>query len=100
VKDKELAGKPPAAPAPTPIANEKPKGADGGESLAGKMLGMPKNVGKGIAGAAAKTGEATKKVAAAPLGLFGKLNPFHHKQQLQMPAIQTAGTPASSKPAQ
>jgi hypothetical protein len=79
-----------AAPISTP-APEKVKDL-GGESLTGKVLAMPKTVGKGIVGAAAKTGEATKKVAGAPIGFFGKLNPFHHKSA---PAIETAGKPVN-----
>jgi hypothetical protein len=85
VADKPLNEKPVASPE---------KISAGGESLGGKVLAMPKTVGKGIAGAAAKTGEATKRVAAAPIGFFGKLNPFHKKDA----AVQTAGSSAASKP--
>lgn len=63
---------------------------EGGGSVGGKIVAVPKAVGKGIVGAAAKTGEATKKVAGAPLGLFGKLNPFRHKEQ---PGVATAAKP-------
>lgn len=80
-------------PGPEKISN------DSEESLGGKVAGMPKAVGKGIAGAAAKTGEATKRVATAPVGFFGKLNPFH-KKEAQLPPIRTAGAGTASKPAQ
>lgn len=66
---------------------------DGGESVGGKVLAMPKAAAKGIAGAATKTGEATKKLATAPLGLIGKLNPFHHKEEAPKTAAKQNVTP-------
>lgn len=81
--EQKIAEKPVATPEKTDL---------GGESLGGKVLGVPKAMGKGIAGAAAKTGEATKRVATAPMGFFGKLNPFHKKEAAP---IQTAGKDAT-----
>lgn len=99
-KEKELAEKVAKVPATekikaeaeVPITNNKKEVAnsEGGESLGGKVLAMPSKMGKGVIAAAAKTGEATKRVATAPIGFFGKLNPFHHKGP-QLPPIQTAG---------
>lgn len=101
-KEKELAAKVAKVPATEkikaegdePIINETKIGASesgGGESLGGKVLAMPAKMGKGVMSAAAKTGEATKRVATAPIGFFGKLNPFH-KKDVQLPPIRTAGT--------
>jgi hypothetical protein len=102
-KEKELAEKVAKVPATekikaeaeVPITNGKDLAkSEGGESLGGKVLAVPSKMGKGVMSAAAKTGEATKRVAAAPIGLFGKLNPFHHKGP-QLPPIQTAGKPSA-----
>jgi hypothetical protein len=56
---------------------------------------MPKTAGKAVVGAAAKTGEVTKKMVTAPAGLFGKLNPFKKDAP---PAVQTAGSPKAGMP--
>jgi hypothetical protein len=64
----------------------------GSESAGSKVMALPKAMGHGIVGAAEKTGEATKKVALAPLKLAGKLNPFHHKSA---DGVATASQPSN-----
>jgi hypothetical protein len=102
-KEKELAAKVAKVPATEkiktegdePISNETKISEKGdGESIGGKVLAMPSKMGHGVVNAAAKTGEATKRVAAAPVAFFGKLNPFH-KKEVQLPPVRTAGNGAT-----
>jgi hypothetical protein len=69
---KELVNAP--LPKLSPIKTE--SGGAGGDGIGSKLIGMPKTAVKGLGAAAAKTGEGAKKVAGAPIGFFGKLNPF------------------------
>jgi hypothetical protein len=64
-------------------------GEAGGDGIGSKLIGMPKTAVKGLGAAAAKTGEGAKKVAGAPIGFFGKLNPFKKKEA----DVKTAATP-------